>query len=211
MLIGCNNSYSNKNKLSNKPVDSDSEVVEISEDSINQKTNSSSQDIPDKEPEIFNYNTIISKNYSDTAHHFFTNKKTKDRFVFIMPKGNIDNTISTIKILNSENIVLFEKSFETYYLINGYDLYEIKSDNEMMAYVYRKAKEIISDKKFDKSNELKNSYITQMAKDDFLDYDTFLYCQSNGSWLFTLSLGEEDNTTYGFNPKKGVMPLISCC
>ena len=157
------------------------------------------------------YEIELTKQYVDTVEHYFSNKTSKDHFVITIPKGNFSNTTSKVKVLNKQGEILFERSFETFYLFNGYDVMNMKNAEELKAYFFIQVKGLFGEAKFEKANESNDSYISSMKPEDFTDYESYLSCKKNNLWMFTLSLGEEDNTTFGFNSQKGVVELMSCC
>lgn len=157
------------------------------------------------------YEIELTKQYVDTVEHYFSNKTSKDLFVITIPKGNFSNTTSKVKVLNKQGEILFERSFESFYLFNGYDVMNLKNAEELKAYFFVQVKDLFGETKFEIANESNDSYISSMKPEDFTDYETYLFCIKNSQWIFTLSLGEEDNTTFGFNPQKGVVELMSCC
>ena len=161
--------------------------------------------------EIPDYEIELTKEYVDTVEHFFSNKTNKDVFVITIPKGNFSNTTSKVLVLNKLGEILFERSFESFYLFNGYEVMNLKNAEELKAYFFIQVKELFGDTKFEKANEIKESYISTMKPEDFLDYESYLVCKKLNQWMFTLTLGEEDNTTYGFIESKGVVELLSCC
>ena len=157
------------------------------------------------------YELVLTKEISDTIEHFFSSNTNKDLFIISLPKGNIHQTTANVLIINTLGEILFERSFESFYLLNGYDVMNLKNADELKKYFVERVVGVFSEKKFEKANEIKESYISTMKPDDFLDYESYLVCKKLNQWMFTLTLGEEDNTTYGFTVSKGVVELLSCC
>ena len=208
ILIACqskpiNNAVSRENKPQNKSVKIENDFSKsdiLVRDFVYHQGNES----PDYEIEL-------TKQYVDTVEHSFSNKTSKDLFVITIPKGNFSNTTSKVQVLNKQGEILFERSFESFYLFNGYDVMNLKNAEELKAYFFVQVKGLFGETKFEKANESSDSYIYSMKPEDFTDYESYLSCKKNNQWIFTLSLGEEDNTTFGFNPQKGVVELMSCC
>ena len=161
------------------------------------------------EDEHFDYsNTIIKSTFIDTLKINFSNNNDKDLFIFTMPKGNITKTKSSLKIFDYSGKLIYENTFETFCLINGYDLVDIKTQSEMNNYIYTKAEEILDLNSFD------NSYTNELfeIKDNFENYNVFLECKKEKLPLFTFSLSEESSSTIGYSIKmKKVFNIYSCC
>ncbi|WP_337965422.1 hypothetical protein [uncultured Flavobacterium sp.] len=160
-------------------------------------------------------NTVLKEEFRDSLFAKFSDLSTDDKFIFNVPKGNINKTTSVLQIFNNAGEMIYEKSFETYYLINGYDLEFIKSDAELEKYILTKAKDVLSKESFQNvsdKNEMKKDDIFGQSKDDFLDYDAFIDCQNDKRPLFIISLGEEDTTYIGYSKKlKKAVDIIGCC
>ena len=157
------------------------------------------------------FELVLTKEISDTIEHFFSNNTNKDLFIITLPKGNIQETTANVQIINAQGEILFERSFESFYLLNGYDVMNLKNADDLKKYFVERVIGVFSENKFEKANEIKESYISTMKPKDFLDYESFLVCKKLNQWMFTLTLGEEDNTMYGFIESKGAVELLSCC
>ncbi|WP_316633908.1 hypothetical protein [uncultured Flavobacterium sp.] len=160
-------------------------------------------------------NTVIKEEFKDSLFTKFSDLLSDDKFTFIVPKGNINKTTSVLKIFNNTGELIYEKSFETSYLINGYDLEYIKSDQELEKYILTKAKEVLDIESFydvSNKNKLKEDDILGQSKDEFIDYNTFIECQNDKRPLFIISLSEEDTTYIGYSKKqKKAVEIIGCC
>ncbi|MBF4515826.1 hypothetical protein IRZ71_05705 [Flavobacterium sp. ANB] len=160
-------------------------------------------------------NTTIKEEFRDSLFTKFSDLSTDDKFTLNVPKGNINKTTSVLKIFNNGGEMIYEKSFDTYHLINGYDLEYIKSDEELEKYMLNRAKEILSVESFtdiSDKNEIKKDDVLGQSKERFINYDAFIECQNNKTPLFTISLGEEDTTYIGYSKKlKKAVDIIDCC
>lgn len=158
-------------------------------------------------------NSIIKEKYKDSIFTKFSDLLTNDKFIFTVSKGNINHTTSVLKIFNNAGELLYETSFTTRYMANGYELENIKNDAEMVKYILNKAKQILEKDSFMYiSNETKKDGVLGQSKEEFMDYDTFIECENNKRPLFIISLGEEDTTYIGYSKKqKKAVDIISCC
>ena len=206
VIFSCaDNNLEGKNKKQVK-IENNSEInSKIETDSI--KNNYDNKE--NFEDEHFDYsNIIINSTFIDTLKVNFSNKINKDLFIFTMPKGNITKTKSSIKIFDNSGKLIFEYTFETSCLMNGYDLVGIKNQSELNNYINTKAEEILDLKSFDFSytNELFE------IKDNFENYNVFLECKKEKLPLFTFYLSEENSHTIGYSTKmKKVFNIYSCC
>lgn len=160
-------------------------------------------------------NTVIKEEFKDSLSAKFSDLSTEDKFIITVPKGNINETTSVFQIFNSIGELIYEKSFKTRYIANGYHLIHIKNDEEMEKYILTTAKEMvdpnsltdISDK-----NEIGKDDIFGQPKDEFMNYDVFIECQNDKRPLFPISLAEEDMTYIGYSKKlKKAVDIIGCC
>lgn len=160
-------------------------------------------------------NTVIKEEFKDSLSAKFSDLTTEDKFIITVPKGNINETTSVFQIFNSIGELIYEKSFQTRYIANGYHLIHIKNDEEMEKYILTTAKEMvdpdsltdISDK-----NEIGKDDIFGQPKDEFMNYDVFIECQNDKRPLFPISLAEEDMTYIGYSKKlKKAVDIIGCC
>lgn len=162
----------------------------------------------------FNYqNTIIQSDFYDTVFQKFSSEKVEDCFTFYMPSGNINDTKCTISIRTQAGELIYEKTFTTSDLVNGYSTYEISSDLAMEEYVLWEAKGVLAKTSFlDINSDDENNIVKSTPKEDIQDYETFVECQEENRPLFCIALQEEDITIIGFSKKKHkVVDLIYCC
>ena len=194
-------------------------ITTIANDSLkNSKQKEDTLNSVAKAPETVYFdatNTTIKEDFSDSLSTKFSNLSTNDKFIFKLPKGNINKTTSVLQIFNNTGEMIYEKSFRTFYLINGYDLEFIKSDEELEKYILKRAEEILNTESFvnvSDKNEIKQDDVLGQSKDDFLNYDAFIDCQNDKRPLFTISLGEEDTTYIGYSKKlQKAVDIIGCC
>lgn len=160
-------------------------------------------------------NTVIKEEFKDSLSAKFSDLSTEDKFIITVPKGNINETTSVFQIFNSIGELIYEKSFKTRYIANGYHLIYIKNDEEMEKYILTTAKEMvdpdsltdISDK-----NEIEKDDVLGQSKDEFMNYDAFIECQNDKRPLFSISLAEEDMTYIGYSKRlKKAVDIIGCC
>ncbi len=162
----------------------------------------------------FNFqNTSIQTDFYDTVFQTFSDENAEDCFTFYMPSGNINDTKCTIKIRSRAGELIYEKTFTTSDLVNGYSTYKISSDLEMEEYVLWEAKKVLTKTSFlDINNDDENNIINSTTKEDIQDYETFVECREENRPLFCIALHEEDITIIGFSKKKNkVVDLIYCC
>lgn len=172
---------------------------------------------PIKEVVYFNYsNTEIKEEFRDSIFTKFSNLALDDKFTFYVPKGNINRTKSVLRIYNDLGELIYEKSFQTYNLINGYDLQDIKTDEELEKYILDKARDILANNSFvditNKEEIIKQDGILNQPEDRFENYKVFTECQNDRRPLFCIGLAEEDITFIGYSRRlKKVIDLIYCC
>lgn len=165
----------------------------------------------------FDYtNTVIKEEFRDSLFTKFSDLSTDDKFTFYVPAGNINDTKSVLRIFNNDDELIYEKSFQTSELIYGYDLEDIKSDEELEIYILSKAKETLTMDSFnditDKEKIIKEDGILDQPEDSFENYKVFIECQNDKRPLFCISLAEEDITFIGYSKKlKKVVDIIYCC
>ena len=162
----------------------------------------------------FNYqNTIIQTDFYDTVFQNFSSENAEDCFTFYMPSGNINETKSTIRITTKAGELIYEKTFTTSDIVNGYSTFNISNDIEMEEYVLWEAKAVLAKTSFlDVNNDDENNIVKSTPKEDIHDYETFVECQEENRPLFCIALHEEDITIIGFSKKKNkVVDLIYCC
>jgi len=162
----------------------------------------------------FNYqNTIIQSDFYDTVFQKFSSEEVEDCFTFYMPSGNINDTKCTLSIRTQAGVLIYEKTFTTSDLVNGYSTYEITSDLEMEEYVLWEAKGVLAKTSFLNINsDDENNIVKSTSKDNIQDYETFVECREENRPLFCIALQEEDITIIGFSKKKNkVVDLIYCC
>lgn len=165
----------------------------------------------------FDYtNTEIKEEFRDSLFTKFSDLAKDDKFTFYVPKGNINNTKSVLKIFNDTGELIYEKSFQTSELIYGYDLEDIKSDEELEKYILDRAKKTLTMDSFtditDKEKIMKEDGILDQPEDSYENYKVFIECQKDKRPLFCISLAEEDITFIGYSKKlKKVVDIIYCC
>ncbi len=162
----------------------------------------------------FNYqNTIIQTDFYDTVFQNFSSENAEDCFTFYMPSGNINETKSTIRITTNSGELIYEKTFTTSDIVNGYSTYNISNDIEMEEYVLWEAKGVLNKTSFvDIANAEENNIINSTPKEEIRDYATFVECRDDNRFLFVFGLHEEDITIIGYSKKKNkVVDLIYCC
>jgi hypothetical protein len=206
--LSCSTKNRNINNNSDKKNELDIKSSKLTDnDSENKKIEKNKNEV---EEENFDYsNTVIKSDFYDTIRINFSNNENKDLFTFTMPKGNINNTKSVLKIYDFKGKIIYEKTFETFYLINGYDLYNIKNQSEMDKYIYAKAKNILDKDSFENANK---TQFHSMDKEMFENYEVYVECKKNNFLLYTVGLGEEDITTIGYSKKLDkTIDIFYCC
>ena len=162
----------------------------------------------------FNYqHTIIQTDFYDTVFSKFSDEMVEDCFTFYMPSGNINDTKSTIRITTKSGEMIYEKTFTTSDIVNGYSTYNISNDIEMEEYVLWEARAVLDKTSFvDIANDEGNNIINSTPLEDIQDYATFVECRDDNRFLFVFGFHEEDITIIGYSKKKNkVVDLIYCC
>lgn len=157
---------------------------------------------------------VIHNEFRDSLNIKFSNLETDDKFVFELPEGNINNTTSSIKIYNSENILIYKKEFKTREIINGYAIDDrYYTNQEIEAYILNEAKLILSKDSFvDLEKDIGKGEILDQEKESFENYSVFTECKNEKRPLFVIGLAEEDITYIGYSSKKNkVFDIIYCC
>ncbi|WP_374175325.1 hypothetical protein [Flavobacterium tructae] len=173
--------------------------------------------VPTKEAIYFNYsNTVLHEEFRDSISIKFSDLLIDDKFTFYVPEGNINKTKSILKIFNDAGELLYEKSFQTSELIYGYDLEDIKTDEELEKYILDKAREVLADNSFiditDKEKIAEEGGILNQPADSFENYKVFTECQNEKRSLFCIGLAEEDITFIGYSKRlQKVVDIIYCC
>ncbi|MDR6762122.1 hypothetical protein J2Y38_002333 [Flavobacterium sp. 2755] len=198
------------NKVEKKPI----KKTAIVSDTLSQKDTSTVAH-PPAEVYFDPVNTVIKEEFKDSLSAKFSDLSTEDKFIITVPKGNINETTSVFQIFNSVGELIYEKSFKTRYMANGYHLIHIKNDEEMEKYILTEAKEMVDPNSFtdiSDKNEIEKDGVLGQSKDDFMNYDAFIECQNDKRPLFSISLAEEDMTYIGYSKKlKKVVDIIGCC
>ncbi|MCO4292398.1 hypothetical protein NF867_05930 [Solitalea sp. MAHUQ-68] len=202
ILVSCNQTAERQNS---KPVD----TVSVKVDSTSVKR----ADSYAYTPTYYDYkNTRLSDNYRDTAFTKFSNDTTEDCFTLNIPKGLVTETKTTIRVVTKQGEVIYEHTFATSDLINGYDTEEIKTDVEMEKYILSLAKSLLKEGLYDPSELSEESYLNQATKEDFNDYEVFENIKKTDRIMFHYCLNEESNYYLGYSDKKKkVVKIIDCC
>lgn len=207
LLFACNRVE--KKQTENTAIANDSAKIKPEQDTLASVTQA------DSDVYYNAVNTELKEEFNDSLLANFSDLSTEDKFVFNVPKGNINKTTSVFQIFNNAGELIYESKFQTSYLANGYDLRHIRNDDEMEKYILSKAKEILDRDSFvvipDK-NKMDADDILNWPKEDFIDYDAFIECRNNKTPLFTISRGEEDTTYIGYSKKlKKAVDITGCC
>ena len=165
------------------------------------------------EPEFFDYGTArFTEQVSMSSDHFFSNNQTKDRFFIEINAGLVTNSKSSILVLNFEGDSIYFEEFPTYYLINGYALDDMKSNNEVLKHILKRAKENIGESSFFKLDSTEHPFFESYEPSDYYDSLTYSNCFENELFIFSFSLGEESTTFYGFSKEEQkATPIMDCC
>jgi hypothetical protein len=109
--------------------------------------------------------------------------------------------------------LIYEKTFVTRELANGYALSEIKNDVQMEKYMFSQAKAILNSEAFEFLDNLSpENGVLNFPKEDFENHDVFLECKNEKRPLFCICLSEEDITNIGFSTKHmKVFDIVYCC
>ncbi|MCL9805511.1 hypothetical protein NAT51_08255 [Flavobacterium amniphilum] len=171
--------------------------------------------VPTIEEHYFDYtNTVLKEDFKQSIQHLFSDTGSKDTFTLSIPKGNINRTETTLKIVAANGELILEKKFTTRELINGYDLREITNDTQMEAYIIDKAKNILNNDSFiDLSEPIdKNSFVFNTEKEDFENFEAYTECKNDKRSIFVIGLEEENITYMVYSAKlKKVVDVLYCC
>ncbi len=161
---------------------------------------------------VFDYSkTELSDEFRDSTFHCFSKADSKDKFTFYVPKGNIKTTKAILMVRDAENNLVFSDTIATEELINGYDLDEIKTGEQMQKAILTRAKSILDANSFidDISSE---PFFKNLSDEEFMDHNVFNECQTDKRPLFILSLEEENITYYGYSKiLHKVVAIAGCC
>ena len=165
------------------------------------------------EDHYFNFeNTTLAKGFSDTVYALFSNDTNMDCFTLKVPSGNINETSALVHITTQEGDIIYEHIFKSRELVNGYDLYKIKSETEMEAYIINKAKLILSGGLLYPAQMDQEAYLNTAKQEDFEDYELFLQIKEKNEVVFHYCLQEESHFFLGFSKKSNkVVTIINCC
>lgn len=161
----------------------------------------------------FDYkNTRLAVTFTDTLFAKFSSDTSEDCFTIIVPDGLIVETQTQIKIANAQGVVIYEHTFPTSDLVNGYEIEKIGSDIEMEEYILYCAKEVFGKGVYNLNTLDDDAYLNQAPEADFNDYATFKHMKETNRLLFHYCLNEESHYYLGFSDaEKRVVRLIDCC
>lgn len=164
-------------------------------------------------PAYFDFkNTRLATGYRDTAFVKFSSDTAADCFLLNVPEGLITDTKTTIRIVTKSGKEIYEHTFPTSDLINGYTLDEIKTDAEMESYVLLRAKSLLKEGLYQADKLPEDSYLSQAHREDFNDYEVFNHLKNTGKIIFHYCLNEESHYYMGYSPgKQKVVSIINCC
>jgi hypothetical protein len=156
-------------------------------------------------------NTSFSRNYTDSSLHVFSDQQKLDKFIIRIEKGNINFSSSNFTIIKFDGDTILHKKFKTHELINGYALYEIKTDAELIQHIKSRVRSNLGEKAFMNLSE-KHEMIEYREISEFESFETFLECEALGLPLYSFHLGEEDGTYFGYSKiNKKIQVVFGCC
>lgn len=158
-------------------------------------------------------NTQLKENVFDTASAYFSSPLSKDLFSFFVPKGNINETTSILRIMTTTKKLLYELKFSTRELVNGYALSEIKQEHEMVAYILKKTHDVLDKSSFIDFNNLdKESYLNQVPPEEFQNYPVLKEIKTDKRFIFLLAREEENIIYFGYDKiTQKVVEIYTCC
>jgi hypothetical protein len=196
-LVSCNQTADQQTTKS-------ADTASVKEDSTNSYT-----------PTYYDYKkTSLSSGYRDSLYAKFSSDTTEDCFILNVPKGLVTETKTTLCIVTKQGEIIYEHTFPTSDLINGYATEEIKTDKEMELYILSEAKSILDQNSFRDLNKLteEDGIINQTDKDGYENYDVFIECKNDRRPLYCYGLQEEDIRFLGYSRKlKKVVIVLTCC
>ena len=166
------------------------------------------------EDEYYDFSkTVLAIDFTDSTFNNFSNSETTDLFTFFVPKGNINETTSILKIFDNSKNIIYEVKFKTRELVNDYDMFEIENEKQMIAYVFKKAKDVFSVSTFVDFNNLdKESYMNDVPVEDYINYDILQEIKKEKRYVFVLAREQENIIYFGYDrKKKSVVEIYTCC
>jgi hypothetical protein len=156
--------------------------------------------------------TVLVEGYVDSLYHAFSNDSTSDLFILQMPAGNINGTKTRLCILSTDGKTIYEHQFSTAELINGYDLVDIRTEDQMSQYLLGQAQSILKDAFFDPNNLPEMSFLGQLDEREKGDYPYFFECKKKKRYIFSYGLQEENMFYLGYSDKEGkTVKVVECC
>ncbi|HRG91028.1 MAG TPA: hypothetical protein PLW44_18525 [Chitinophagales bacterium] len=164
------------------------------------------------EPVYYDYTgTVLDKDFADSTKAQFSNDTLEDVFTFYMPAGDIGRTTSVLRILNPQGRIIYEHSFATKDLINGYALEGIKTADEMKAYMYSTAHDILSSGLVN-ADTLKPDDFLMQPDIDFVNKPAFDVLKGTPRVYLHYCLNEEWHHYMVYDEVTGkVVSIADCC
>ncbi|MDQ3108849.1 MAG: hypothetical protein M3R17_03050 [Bacteroidota bacterium] len=165
------------------------------------------------DPHYFDYSkTVLTREFADTVFAKFSSATSDDRFTFFVPKGNINDTKSVLRITNERGDVIYENIFPTRDLVYGYGTSEVKTEKEMVEYILEDAGDILQAGILDPNDKREDSFLNQFTADNFDRKDVYDEVKNSRRMLFHYRLNNESNFVLGFSEKgKAVVTIFTCC
>ena len=92
-------------------------------------------------------------------------------------------------------------------------MFEIENEKQMIAYVFKKAKDVFSVSTFVDFNNLdKESYMNDVPVEDYINYDILQEIKKEKRYVFVLAREQENIIYFGYDrKKKSVVEIYTCC
>lgn len=164
-------------------------------------------------PILFDYDhTRIEEEYCDTVFAHFSSETSLDSFVLYVGAGPISQSSAIIMITSCEGVHIYQHSFATRDLINGYSLAGIKTDTEMYEYMMLKIKSIFQEGLLDPKQIGDEDYPNSMSPEDFENYEVYQELRVSEKVMFHYCLNEESHYYLAYSEElKKVVTIINCC
>jgi hypothetical protein len=169
------------------------------------------------DPHYFDYSkTTLTNDFTDTAFANFSSGESQDRFTFFVPKGNVNETKSVLRITTQEGKLIYEHIFPTSDLIYGYALRDIKTEKEMINSILVDAGDVLQTGIIDPIDGARGStFMSNLSVDNPIDFereDVYEQVKKSGRMLFHYRLNNESHFVLGYSKKeKAVVKILTCC
>ncbi|WP_452222031.1 hypothetical protein [Lacinutrix salivirga] len=157
-------------------------------------------------------NVTLKEDYEVANFYNFSSLESKDEFMFILPKGNINDTETVFTIKNSEGKVIHTQRFKTIALVSGYATTDMFTDNEVIEHIKSNLFLQLSPEVFFNTETTDFTAVLPYSENDLKSNKPFLEVKNQKLPLYKLKLGNENSTYYGYSKSDNkVVSVFECC